>query len=85
MNKHNPVKLKCHLGTGDVWVEATSTHLAFYELEPAPEREEKLRLFIPLSTSIENERVIGALLDLAEFLENKLEATPEVPLGPVTC
>ena len=70
--KANLVKIQCHLGMGNAWAEATSTHLAFYEFGPAPQFDERIGLFIPIGTDSERERITGSLVDLAAFYENQL-------------
>lgn len=70
----NLVKIQCQLGSSGVWLEATSTHLSIYDFGVAPQHEKTVRLSIPIRAESEKERVIGALLDLAEFLESKLAA-----------
>ena len=70
--KAKAVKIKSHLGTGNAWAEATSTHLAFYEFGPAPQFDERIALFIPIGTDSERERLSRSLVDLAEFYENQL-------------
>lgn len=70
--KANLVKIQCHLGRGNAWAEATSTHLAFYEFGPAPQFDERIGLFIPIGTDSDRERLSGSLVDLAEFYENQL-------------
>ena len=70
MREKIPIKIECHLGQGDVWVQASSERITFYDLSDG-----SLRLSVPVPTDSEKERVIGALLDVAEFLGNKLAKT----------
>jgi len=70
--KANLVKVRCHLGTGNAWAEATSTHLAFFEFGPAPQFDKRIGLFIPIGTDSDRERLSRSLVDLAEFYADQL-------------
>jgi len=63
----NLVKVMSHVGTGDVWAEATEERVTFFNVGG-----DSIRLAVPVKSDSEKERVIHALLDLAQFYEDQL-------------
>jgi hypothetical protein len=66
--KRVPVRIKCHFGEGTVWGEASPTLLSFYDVGHGTEQ-----LVVPLTTTVEKQRALGALKSLFEFIESYLD------------
>jgi hypothetical protein len=76
-NNATLVKVKYHFGESKIWVEATSSLLAFYDFGVDSQSDKRIRCSISTETELEKQRAIDALLGVAEFLESKLGSAAE--------
>jgi hypothetical protein len=80
--KNDPlVKVKCPFGKGDVWIEVTSSHLAFFDFRADPDGIECLR--VKTETKYEKLPAITALRSVADFLESEMDAAEVSPCDPL--
>jgi hypothetical protein len=81
--KNDPslVKIALPFGTGDAWIQATPTCLAFVDFRADPDGMECLR--VPTATIYEKRRAIAALRSVADFLESKMDAVETPPCDPL--
>ncbi len=76
-NNATLVKVTYPFGESKIWVEATSSLVAFYDFGADSQSDKRIRCSIPTEREFEKRRAIDALLGVAEFLEFKLGSAAE--------
>jgi hypothetical protein len=76
-NNATLVKVAYPFGESKIWIEATSSLVAFYDFGADSQSDKRVRCSISTETEFGKKRAIDALLGVAEFLESTLGSAAE--------